>query len=60
MYVTVYYNDVTPDSVKENCPYVKLPIDEAKRIADKMVEQGNWVRYLIPELEPFEIKIEQI
>jgi len=57
MYVTVYYNDVTldPPSVRENCPSVKLPIEDAKRIAEKMVADGNWVKYLIPELEPFQI-----
>lgn len=62
MYVTIYYNDVTlePRTVRENCPSIKAPLQDAKRIADNMVKTGNWVRYLIPELEPFQILIEQI
>lgn len=59
-YVTIYYNDVTvdPPTVKENCPSIKAPIEEARRIADEMVSNGQWVRYLIPELEPFTTTIE--
>jgi hypothetical protein len=60
MYVTVYYNDVNldPAIVRVNCPSIKAPIEDARRIAENMVAQGNWVKYLIPELEPFETKIE--
>lgn len=56
--VTVYYNDVfvsvTNDEelyeVYADCPYVNLPIEDAERIADDNVDNGDWDAYLIPEL----------
>lgn len=56
--VTVYYNDVfvsvsKPNEayeVYEGCPYVKLDIRVADKIASEKVDNHEWESYLIPEL----------
>ena len=56
--VHVYYNDVFVSVTEENepyevysgCPYVNLPIEEAEKIAEEKLENGEWDAYLIPEL----------
>lgn len=62
MLVKVYYNEVVlkPDPrVHPNCPYINLPIEEAKSIAERKVEIGEWFNYLIPELMTEEVIFEQ-
>jgi hypothetical protein len=52
--VTIYYNDVfvseEPNEISANCPYVNMPIAEATSYADRMIENGDWDAYCIPEL----------
>lgn len=56
--VTVYYNDVFVSVMEDNetyevyseCPYVNLPIEDAERIAEEKIDNGDWDAYLIPEL----------
>ena len=55
--VTIYYNDVyvsfnkdEPSEIYVNCPYVNKPIDEAREYAERMINNGDWEAYCIPEL----------
>ena len=57
--VTIYYNDVfvseEPNEISANCPYVNMPIAEATSYADRMIENGDWDAYCIPELCEHEV-----
>ena len=61
--VTIYYNDVfvseEPNEISANCPYVNMPIDEATEYADRMIENGDWDAYCIPELCNHEVKFHE-
>lgn len=62
MNVKVYYNEVVvkPNAVVHpNCPYINLPIEEAKSFAEGKVRSGEWFAYLIPELMTEEVIFEQ-
>lgn len=52
--VTIYYNDVfvseEPNEIYANCPYVNVPIMDAINYAERMIENGDWDAYCIPEL----------
>lgn len=52
--VTIYYNDVfvseEPNEIYANCPYVNMPIMDAIDYADRMIDNGDWDAYCIPEL----------
>ena len=62
--VTIYYNDVfvseEPNEIYANCPYVNMPIAEATRYADRMIENGDWDAYCIPELCNHEVKFTEV
>lgn len=50
--IRVYYNNVDVDKriVRKNCPYTEERWTDAIEYADKMVEQGTWSGYIIPDL----------
>ena len=54
--VTIYYNDVyvsfekgEPSEIYVNCPYINMPIDDAREYAERMINNGDWEAYCIPE-----------
>lgn len=53
MEIKIYYNDVvigeTP-RVKPNCPFVTVPVELAKSLAEAKISNGEWTSYLIPDL----------
>jgi hypothetical protein len=62
--VTIYYNDVfvseEPNEIYANCPYVNVPIMDAIEYADRMIENGDWDAYCIPELCNHEVKFTEV
>lgn len=53
MEIKIFYNDVVLGEVprvRPNCPSLKVPIEDAIRIAQDKMSSGEWTAYLIPDL----------
>ena len=61
MEIKIYYNDVvvgeTP-RVKPNCPFITVPVESARQVAEEKISTGEWVCYLIPDLHDSSVEFE--